>query len=79
MEVTCLDLKAQFYVEKYVSGSVGACILYNEQWLMPNKFHTAAGSRAKNYKQSIKCNGKPILKILQKMKQKLMKMILIGD
>ena len=44
-----------FSFSRFVSGGNGECIQLGEEWLTPNKFEIRAGSRAKKYKVSIKC------------------------
>ena len=44
-----------FSFSRFVSGGNGECIQLGEEWLTPNKFEIRAGSKAKKYKVSIKC------------------------
>ena len=44
-----------FSFSRFASGGNGECIQLGEEWLTPNKFEIRAGSKAKKYKVSIKC------------------------
>jgi hypothetical protein len=60
MRVRCKTTTALMYKTKFVSGSKGKCILFNNQWLTPNRFEEQAGSKAKQYLRSIKCLEQPL-------------------
>ena len=44
-----------FSFSRFASGGNGECIQLGEEWMTPNKFEIRAGSKAKKYKVSIKC------------------------
>ena len=44
-----------FPFSRFASGGNGECIQLGEEWMTPNKFEIRAGSKAKKYKVSIKC------------------------
>ena len=60
MNVRCMSTTALMYTAKYKSGSKGKCILLGDEWLTPNEFEDCAGSKAKKYLSSIKCQGRPL-------------------
>ena len=64
INVICKSTKAVMYLNKYESGGNGKCIMLNGEWLTPNLYEKKAGSKAKNYKISIKYDGKPFKELL---------------
>ena len=55
MKIRCKNLLGSLDPNKFASGGIGKCIQLGEEWLTPNEFEIRAGSRAKKYKVSIKC------------------------
>ena len=49
------QIKYFFSFSRFASGGNGECIQLGEEWMTPNKFEIRAGSKAKKYKVSIKC------------------------
>ena len=60
MTVTCKSMTAKMYKEKFESGGKGKCILFQQEWLTPNRFEEMAGSKSRKYLASIKCLGRPL-------------------
>ena len=53
--LSIFQIKYYFPFSRFASGGNGECIQLGEEWLTPNKFEIRAGSKAKKYKVSIKC------------------------
>ena len=64
--VQCNGLKGIFDLKKFHSGHIGHCIKLNQNWVTPNEFEKAAGSKSKNYKRSLKIEDQPLHKFLKK-------------
>ena len=45
---------------KFKSGGKGKCIQLGKEWLTPSEFERQSGARARKYKSSIKCLGRPL-------------------
>jgi len=63
--VVCKGIEGKLYMDKFVSGGVGNCILYNGEFMPPNKFEIETGCRGKKYKQSLYINKKPMVYLLK--------------
>ncbi|KAK2153277.1 hypothetical protein LSH36_302g05030 [Paralvinella palmiformis] len=64
IDVTCGDNEAILFMKGLSTGSKGACVLFEQNWLTPNEFQYVSGREsAKDWKRSIKHHGKS-LKIL---------------
>ena len=64
IDVTCGDNAAVLFMKGLSTGSKGACVLFEQNWLTPNEFQYVSGREsAKDWKRSIKHHGKS-LKIL---------------
>ena len=64
--VKCKGKKGIFDLKKFHSGHIGHCIKLNQNWVTPNEFEKAAGSKSKNYKRSLKINGETLRKFLER-------------
>jgi len=63
--VSCKGVEATLYINKFISGGQGECILHNGKYLTPNQFESMTGCKSKKYKVSLKINNKPMEKLLQ--------------
>ena len=61
--VTCGEDQGRLYTHKFVHGSVGKCILYDNNWLTFVEFHNACGF-SKDWKRTICCNGHSIIDLI---------------
>ena len=67
LDIECGGNRAMLYLSKLCQGSKGRCILFNETWLTPNEFQFVSGREtAKDWKRSIRHNGKSIKLLLTK-------------
>ena len=60
VDVECKDSVAIMEISKFVSGGIGECIKFEDEWITPAEFERRAGSRAKKYSVSLKVNGVPL-------------------
>lgn len=66
-DIECGDNRAVMYLSKLCQGSKGPCILFEGSWLTPNEFQYVSGREtAKDWKRSIRHNGKSIKLLLSK-------------
>ena len=65
MTVTCKEMTAKMYKDKFQSGGKGKCILFQEDWWTPNSFQEYAGSKSRKYLSSIKCLGRPLSEFVE--------------
>ena len=65
MTVTCKSMTAKMYKDKFESGGKGKCILFQQEWLTPNRFEEMAGSKSRKYLASIKCLGRPLSEFVE--------------
>ena len=60
VNVSSKKLLAIMDTTKFKSGGKGKCIQLGKEWLTPNEFERQSGARARKYKCSIKCLGRPL-------------------
>ena len=60
VNVSSKKLLAIMDTTKFKSGGKGKCIQLGKEWLTPNEFERRSGARARKYKCSIKCLGRPL-------------------
>jgi hypothetical protein len=65
VSVFCNGTEALLNTEKYVAGSGGKCVLYQAPDIVPKLFMNLSGSKSKNYKKTIKCEGKELGQYLE--------------
>lgn len=67
LPVECGPNSAILYLSKLCQGSKGQCICFNGCWLTPNEFQYISGREtAKDWKRSIRHNGKSIKLLISK-------------
>ncbi|XP_026212415.1 nuclear autoantigen Sp-100-like [Anabas testudineus] len=64
--VTCGKLTGTLNKDKLTKGE--ECILYDKQWFTPPEFELWAGIKSKNWRKSIRSNGKTLKECLKKWK-----------
>lgn len=67
LEVECGTNKAKMYLSKLAEGSKGPCVFFHGSWLTPNEFQYVSGrATAKDWKRSIRYNGKSLKLLFSK-------------
>ncbi|XP_026212405.1 nuclear autoantigen Sp-100-like [Anabas testudineus] len=65
--VTCGELTGKLNKDKLTKGK--SCILFHKRWFTPSEFELCAGrGSSKNWKLSIRCNGKTLKECMKKWK-----------
>ena len=66
VQIECGTNKAILFIEKLKGGSDSPCVWFEDKWLTPIEFQDVSGRRAaKDWKRSIKYDGKPLRELLQ--------------